>query len=80
MHHGSVTAAAPTDLPVSTGLTALQWSAKLAAFLGRGAAEDDPRVRACRAALAYWRCRRVIDAERDALDPADAAVLQEALR
>ena len=54
------------------------WMA-LAALVGRGAADDDPRVIGCRAALAFHRVRRVIDAERGHLDPADADALQEAL-
>ena len=70
---------APVDLPASADLSASQWSAKLAALVGRGAADDDPRVIGCRAALAFHRVRRVINAERGLLDPADADALQEAL-
>ncbi|KSU60785.1 MULTISPECIES: hypothetical protein [unclassified Gordonia (in: high G+C Gram-positive bacteria)] len=73
------TIAAQGDLPASADLSASQWSAKLAALVGRGAADDDPRVIGCRAALAFHRVRRVIDAERGHLDPADADALQEAL-
>jgi hypothetical protein len=48
-------------------LTPSQSSARLAAFLARGRGNDDPEVIARREALAYWRCRRVIDAERGQL-------------
>ncbi|MCA2359582.1 hypothetical protein JF723_22950 [Mycobacterium intracellulare] len=63
-----------------TALTPAQWSGRLAAYLARGRGNDDPAVAACRAALSYWRCRRVIDAEADALDPAHADALAARLR
>lgn len=44
-------------------LTPVQWSARLAAYTSRGRSHDDPAVIACREALSYWRCRRVLDAE-----------------
>ncbi|MGV9713333.1 hypothetical protein ACWDTI_22015 [Gordonia sp. NPDC003424] len=72
-------ATADAQTPAPGDLTARQWAARHNALLGRGAADDDPRVAECRAALAYHRVRRVIVAERDALDPADAAILQGAL-
>ena len=43
-------------------LTPSQWAARLAA-LSRVRGSDDPAVVACREALSFWRCRRVIDAE-----------------
>src|SRR5690349_20468655 len=63
-----------------TALTPAQWSGRMAAYLARGRGNDDPGVAACRAALSYWRCRRVIDAEADALDPAHADALAARLR
>ncbi|MDQ1249248.1 MAG: hypothetical protein QG597_3622 [Actinomycetota bacterium] len=61
-------------------LTPSQWSARLASFLSRGRRNDDPDVIACREALAYWRCRRVIDAERDHLSRAVIPALADMLR
>ncbi|GAC68864.1 hypothetical protein [Gordonia soli] len=72
-------ATADAQTPAPGDLTARQWAARHNALLGRGAADDDPRVAECRAALAYWRCRTVIDAERDQLAPADAAALADSL-
>jgi hypothetical protein len=42
--------------------------------------DTDPRVIECQTALAYWRCRRVIDAERSNLDPAHIPALADMLR
>ena len=56
-------------------LTAAQWSARLAGLTSQGRGDTDPGVIACRRALAYWRCRRTIDAERDRLDPDHLAAL-----
>lgn len=50
-------------------LTPSQWAARLAAFLHHGRANDDADVLACREALSYWRCRRVIDAEAGQIAP-----------
>jgi hypothetical protein len=61
-------------------LTPAQWSARLAAFLSRGRGNDDPEVLACRSALSYWRCRRVIDAERAHLDASHVPALADLLR
>lgn len=61
-------------------LTPSQWSARLAAFLSRGRGSNDPDVIACRSALSYWRCRRVIDAERDQLAAAHVPALADMLR
>ncbi|MCF6386538.1 hypothetical protein L2K20_06105 [Mycobacterium sp. MBM] len=57
-----------------------QWQSRLAALLGHGRKPDDPDVIECREALAYWRCRRVIDAEVDQIGPAGVERLIEALR
>ncbi|WHU48665.1 hypothetical protein QNM97_06635 [Gordonia sp. L191] len=69
--------ALPTD-PAS--LTPPQWQARLAAFASRGVPDTDSRVEQCRAALAYWRCRRVLDAERGQIAPAHLDDLVEHLR
>jgi hypothetical protein len=72
-----------TDTIVLTdpaALTPSQWSARLAAFLARGRGNDDPGVIACREALSYWRCRRVIDAERGQLAPGHIPALADMLR
>jgi hypothetical protein len=61
-------------------LTPSQWSARLAAFLSRGRGNADPDVIACREALSYWRCRRVIDAEREHLAAAHVPALADMLR
>ena len=42
--------------------------------------DDDPRVRECRAALAYWRCRRLIDRDEEDITPQVAADLIDRLR
>ncbi|ULN32587.1 hypothetical protein [Mycolicibacterium smegmatis] len=56
------------------------WSARRAAFKSRQVPDDDPRIIECDAALAYWRCRRTIEAERDRLDPAHVPALADMLR
>ncbi|MGJ6122699.1 hypothetical protein QN239_08995 [Mycolicibacterium sp. Y3] len=66
----------PTD---PSTLTPAQWNGRSAA-LSRDAPPDDPRVAECRAALAYWRIRRAIDADRDNLDPAHVPALADLLR
>jgi hypothetical protein len=63
-----------------TALAPAQWSGRLAAYLARGRGNADPDVAACRAALSYWRCRRVIDAEANQLNPAHADALAVRLR
>ncbi len=55
------------------------WRARLAAFKSRAVPDDDPRVVECHAALAYWRVRKVIDAERASLRPEDADALADEL-
>jgi hypothetical protein len=57
-----------------------QWSARLAAYLGRGRTNDDPDVIACRQALSYWRCRRVIDAEAGRICVSGVEALVDTLR
>jgi hypothetical protein len=61
-------------------LTPAQWSGKLAALRSRGAADADPRVTECLAALAYWRVRRVLDADREHLNPAHVPALADMLK
>lgn len=61
-------------------LTPGQWSGRLAALRSRGAADDDERVAECVAALAYWRVRRVLDADRHHLDPAHVPALADMLK
>ena len=56
------------------------WSARRAALKSRQVPDDDPRMIECDAALAYWRCRRTIDAERDRLDPEHVPALADMLR
>jgi hypothetical protein len=60
--------------------SAASWSATLAALKSRGAPDTDPRVTECHGALAYWRCRRVIDAERGKLSPEHIPALADMLR
>ncbi|BBX92723.1 hypothetical protein H5U98_15705 [Mycolicibacterium boenickei] len=72
-----MTVAATVD-PASR--TASSWSSTLAALKSRGVPDTDPRVLECQTALAYWRCRRVIDAERDNLNPAHIPALADMLR
>jgi hypothetical protein len=60
--------------------TPAQWSARLAALKSRAVPDDDPRVAECVAALSYWRCRRVIDAERGSLVPDHLDALVSQLR
>ncbi|BBY67762.1 hypothetical protein [Mycolicibacterium helvum] len=60
-------------------LTPAQWSGRLAALRSRGATDTDMRVAECLAALAYWRVRRVLDADREHLNPAHVPALTELL-
>ncbi|KAA1430451.1 hypothetical protein [Mycolicibacter arupensis] len=70
--------------PIATvdpaSMSAASWSARLANCAMRGLPDDHPDVLECRAALAYWRVRRVADAERDNLDPAHIPALADLLR
>jgi hypothetical protein len=52
----------------------------LAAVKSRAVPNDDPRLSECLAALSYWRCRRVIDAERGSLIPDHLDALVSQLR
>lgn len=60
-------------------LSPSQWAARLAA-LSRTRAADDRDVVACREALAYWRCRRVIDEEAAQMNSQGRALLVSELR
>ena len=60
--------------------SAASWNGTLAALKSRQVPDDDPRVIECLAALAFWRCKRVIDAEAPHLVPEHAGVLAELLR
>ena len=69
-----------TPLPTDPGaLTPIQWATRLAAYSSRGRTHDDPVMLTCQRALAYWKVRRVIDAERGQLDPAHLDALTAAL-
>lgn len=64
----------------SADMPAASWSGKLAAYSSRGVPDDDERIVACRAALAFHRVLKVIQAERTQLTDQDADALQRALR
>ena len=64
----------PASLPPA------QWSGKLAALRSRGAPDNDPRIAECESALAYWRVRRVLDADRDNLNPSHLPALADLLK
>ncbi|OMC05676.1 hypothetical protein A5735_05020 [Mycolicibacter heraklionensis] len=53
----------------------LQWRSELGGLKSQGLGEDDPQVRDCRAALAYWRVRKVIDEVAGKLSPAGVDAL-----
>lgn len=75
-----VTATIPCTYATDPGSRApAQWSGSLAALRSRGATNADPRVAECLAALAYWRVRRVLDADRDHLNPAHVPALADML-
>ncbi len=59
---------------------AASWQARYAALKSRQVGDTDPRVTECLSALAYWRCRRVIDAERDHLSPQHVPALSDMLK
>ena len=50
--------------------SASSWSSTLAVLKSRGVPDADPRIFEARTAPAYWRVRRVLDAERENLSPA----------
>lgn len=54
---------APSRVDDPAERSASSWSARRAAYKSRGVPNDDPRIRACDAALSYWRVRRAIDTE-----------------
>jgi hypothetical protein len=60
--------------------SAASWNGTLAALRSRQVPDDDPRAIECLAALAFWRCKRVIDTEAAHLVPEHAGVLAELLR
>lgn len=60
--------------------SAASWNGTLAALKSRQVPDDDPRVIECLAALAFWRCKRVIDTECPHLVPEHADTLAEVLR
>jgi hypothetical protein len=60
--------------------TAGQWASRRAALLSRQVSADDPRVRECDEALAFWRVRRVLDKERTSLAPQHIPALADLLR
>jgi hypothetical protein len=70
----TATIADPAAMPPSG------WKARKASLLSHGASPDDPRVLSCDGALSYWRCRRVIDRERDQLHPEHVPALADMLR
>lgn len=72
--------AAPPDTVDPFLLSPSQWGSRLAALQVHGATDTDPRVTEARAALAAWRVRRVLDAERGALLPAHTELLAVHLR
>ena len=72
-----MTAFAATD-PASR--SASSWSSTLAVLKSRGVPDTDPRIIEARTALAYWRVRRVLDAERDNLSPEHIPALADMLK
>lgn len=70
----TATITGPASMPPSG------WKARKASLLSHGATPDDPRVAECDAALSYWRVRRIIDRNRDLLDPQHIPALADMLR
>lgn len=60
--------------------SAASWNGTLAALRSRQVPDDDPRVMECLAALAFWRCKRVIETEAPHLVSEHAGALAELLR
>lgn len=77
MAESAGTTTAPVD---PTTMSPSRWQSRQAALLSHGAGIDDPEVRECGSALAYWRVRRAIDKDRHLLDPAHVAALADMLR
>ncbi len=67
-------------IPTPASRSAASWNGTLAALKSRRVPDDDPRVAECLAALAFWRCRRVIDTEAGHLVPEHAGALADRLR
>lgn len=51
------------------------WRSRLGRLVAEGAGDDDSRVRECRAALSYYRIRKVVDAEAGRLSAAGVDLL-----
>jgi hypothetical protein len=71
---GTQTPASPSLMPPSS------WRARRAGLISHGARLDDPDVVECDQAMAFWRCRKVIDKERTTLHPDHVATLADMLR
>jgi hypothetical protein len=56
------------------------WKTRKGSLLSHGIDPDDPRIIECDGALAYWRCRRVIDRERGQLHPEHLPALADMLK
>ena len=61
-------------------LSPVRWQARHAALKAHGVPDTDPRIIEIHAALSWWRCRRVIDAEREQLAPEHIPALADMLR
>lgn len=61
-------------------ISPLTAQSRLGALKSRRVPDDDPRVVECRQVLAYWRCRRVIDAEAAGLSPRGRQLLVSELQ
>lgn len=62
-------------------LSATSWASTLAALIRHGADQTDPRVRECRAGLAYWRGKSALGPEVvNALDDVGRDLLIAVLR
>ena len=70
----SSTATDPALMPPAS------WRARRAALISHGAELDDARVVECDEALAYWRVRRVLDAERGSIAARDVPALADMLK
>lgn len=69
-----------TPVTVLAAVPPSKWGSRLASLKSRYLPDDDARVAECRAALSYWRCRKVIEAERDTLAPDVRDALAKVLR
>lgn len=71
---------APTGTSDASLMSPTSWKTRRAALISHSVALDDPEIRECDQALAYWPCRRVIDAERHQLHPDHVPALADMLR